>query len=178
MPLAESTVKSMREKLGAHHPFILSCAVTMANCLHDLEQLEGAESLQRDTGRATSADFLGGQHPDTLVCEATLAVALRASRRTEEAALLHSRGSVSHPWQVTAEKPSGNSGIGASSPVNEAAGGSGPGRQARSRVMPPSRASTGRGHSPARPCSPVCPPSSRYRCARLHPDISPSRRRR
>ena len=55
------------------HPFTLSCAINMANCLHDLGRFEEAEALAGQT-RTQFAEVLGPLHPDTLVCEANLAV--------------------------------------------------------------------------------------------------------
>jgi hypothetical protein len=61
----------------------LSCAINLANCLTDLEDLAQAEALERQT-ISELCKKLGTRHPDTLACEANLAITLRhAGRHTE-----------------------------------------------------------------------------------------------
>jgi hypothetical protein len=74
----------MTARLSDEHPFALSCAVNLANCLGDLEEVEAAEALERRTlSRLRSK--LGSKHPDTLVCGANLAVTLHMAGRDAEA---------------------------------------------------------------------------------------------
>ncbi len=80
----------MRSILGDDHPFTLSCAVNLANCLGDSGDLAAAEQLQRET-IARLRDTLGLLHPDTLTCEANLAVTLRGAGQDEEAEELRAR---------------------------------------------------------------------------------------
>ena len=82
--LAEATFRSLRDNLGDDHPYSLSCALTMANCLHDLGQFSAAEDLQRDT-IARLRKILGDSHPDTLTAQANLAIIMRATGQEEDA---------------------------------------------------------------------------------------------
>ena len=70
--------------LGDEHPYSLSCALTMANCLHDLGQFSAAEDLQRET-IARLRKILGDSHPDTLTAQANLAITMRAMGQGDEA---------------------------------------------------------------------------------------------
>ncbi len=74
--LGERTLQALRGRLGEDHPFALSCATNLADCLHDAGKLAKAEALLRETA-ALLQRKLGPQHPDALVCEANLAVTLR-----------------------------------------------------------------------------------------------------
>jgi hypothetical protein len=66
------------------HPFTLSCAINLANCLGDAGELAAAESLGRET-ISRLASVLHQDHPDVLVCQADLAITLRDAGRKEEA---------------------------------------------------------------------------------------------
>lgn len=82
--LAESSLRLLRANLGDEHPYPLSCALTMANCLHDLGQLSAAEELRRET-IARLRKILGDSHPDTLTAQANLAITMRAMGQGDEA---------------------------------------------------------------------------------------------
>jgi hypothetical protein len=82
--LAESTLRSLRVNLGDDHPYSLSCALTMANCLHDLGQFSAAVDLQRDT-IARLRKILGDSHPDTLTAQGNLAIVMLAMGQEDDA---------------------------------------------------------------------------------------------
>jgi Tetratricopeptide repeat len=82
--LARQTLITMRTRLGDNHPFSLSCAVNLADCLADSEDLSQAEALERETIPRLQ-EKLGPRHPDTLACEANLAVTLHLAGREPEA---------------------------------------------------------------------------------------------
>ena len=77
----------MRRRLGDGHPFTLSCAVNLANCLGESGDLAEAEAIERETISRLSTS-LGQHHPDTLSCQANLAVTLHETGREEEAGRL------------------------------------------------------------------------------------------
>ena len=85
--MAEETRRLMRRRLGDTHPFTLSCAVNLANCLGESGELGTAEALERET-IARLRKTLGPDHPDTLACQANLAVTLREAGRGGEAGQL------------------------------------------------------------------------------------------
>ncbi len=88
--LGERTLQALRGRLGEDHPFALSCATNLADCLHDAGKLAKAEALLRETA-ALLQRKLGPQHPDALVCEANLAVTLRGADQLAEAVELRDR---------------------------------------------------------------------------------------
>jgi hypothetical protein len=88
--LARQTLAAMTASLGEDHPFTLSCAINLANCLGDLGELAEAEDVERGTLPGLRGR-LGPQHPDTLVCEANLAVTLYLAGREEQASELRDR---------------------------------------------------------------------------------------
>ncbi len=80
----------MRRRLGDSHPFTLSCAVNLANCLGESGDLAEAGALERETIKRLRKT-LGQDHPDTLACQANLAVTLREAGRAEEAGHLREK---------------------------------------------------------------------------------------
>jgi tetratricopeptide (TPR) repeat protein len=84
MELYQSALKSIEERVGKHHPQMLSANISFASLLQQLGQYQAAESIVRECLRENKGT-LGSDHPGTLTAMQNLATLLYDQKHYDQA---------------------------------------------------------------------------------------------